>query len=218
MDIYWGGQALIRIKGKHSAVVIDPFDQEYTGLKLPKDLIGDLVLVTHDHQDHNAWSGIKSATGQPAMMFDKPGEYEVSGVVVTGVSSFHDNEQGAERGINTIFHIMQDGMNLVHLGDLGQSALTEEQLAQIGSVDILFIPVGGLYTIDAKVASNIVSQLEPSIIIPIHYKIEGLKFDLAGVEGFLKEMGAENVVVQQKLSINKDKLPEEPEVVVLSKN
>ena len=217
MDIYWGGQALFKLKGKNATVIIDPFKEEFTGLKLPKDLAADVVLVTHGHDDHNESSSVSSPTGEKVALFQDPGEYEVLGVVITGVSSLHDDKSGSERGRNTIFHILLDRLNIVHLGDLGQSKLTEEQLNQIGEVDILLIPVGSIYTIDGKVAAGIVSQLEPKIIIPMHYKIEGLKFQLEGVEGFLKEMGAENINPQPKLSISKDKLPEEPMVVLLSK-
>lgn len=219
MDIYWGGGALIKIKGKNATVVIDPYDTGFTGLKLPKDLASDLVLISHGHNDHNNSKAIESTpsgNGTP-IVFEKCGEYEVAGVVVGGISSFHDDKMGVERGSNIIFHLMFDSLNLVHLGDLGQSKLTEEQLSEIGNVDILFVPIGGTYTIDAKGATEIVSQLEPKIIIPIHYKIEGLKFELDGVEGFLKEMGTEGVVAQPKLSITKERLPEEPMVVVLSK-
>lgn len=109
-------------------------------------------------------------------------------------------------------------MDIVHLGDLGQSKLTEQQIAEIGQTDILLIPVGSIYTIDAEAASDIVSQLEPKIIIPMHYKIEGLKFELDGVDKFLKEMGAENIVPQPKFSISQDKLPEEPQVILLAKS
>lgn len=218
MDIYWLGQACIKLKGKNATILIDPYDPEIVGLKLPKDMSADMVLVTHDHQDHNFTSVTTGIKGEKPMVFSEPGEYEVAGVVVTGVSSFHDNSEGSERGVNTIFQLMFDRLNLVHLGDLGQHELTEAQIAQIGEVDILFVPVGGKYTIDGKEAATIVSQLEPKIIIPIHYKIEGLKFELDGVENFLKEMGVEGAVPQQKLSISKDKLPEEPLVVVLSKS
>ena len=152
------------------------------------------------------------------MAFRDPGEYEVAGVVVTGIASYHDDSSGSERGLNTIFHLMFDGLNLVHLGDLGQSKLSEEQIAKIGQTDVLFIPVGSTYTIDGKVASDIVSQLEPKIVIPMHFFTEGLKFQLDPVDKFLKEMGVENIVAQPKLSITKDKLPEEPQVVVLSKS
>ena len=218
MDIYWGGQALFRIKGKNASVIIDPYDPNFTGLKLPKDLTADVVLSSHSHEDHNFAEAVKTLSGEKPMEFKQPGEYEVGGVVITGVNSFHDDTQGSQRGRNIIFHLMFDSLNIVHLGDLGQSKLSEEQLTQIGEVDILLVPVGSVYTIDAKTAASIVSQLEPKIIIPMHYKIEGLKFELEGVEGFLKEMGAEGVVVQPKLSITKDKLPEEPQVILLAKS
>lgn len=217
MDIYWGGQALFRLKGKNVTVLIDPYESDFTGLKLPKDLSADVVLSTHDHQDHNNVSSVVSPSGGTPAVFKDPGEYEVGGVVITGISSFHDLEQGNKRGKNTIFHLMFDSLDIVHLGDLGQSKLTEEQITQIGSTDILLIPVGSIFTIDGKTASDIVSQLEPRIIIPMHYYIDGLKFQLDGVEKFLKEMGAEGVVPQPKLSVTYEKLPEEPQVVVLSK-
>lgn len=218
MDIYWYGQACFKLKGRNTAVVIDPFDPNFTGLKVPKDLQADVVLTTHEHKDHNFVSAVAPLQGKEAMVFNRPGEYEVSGVVITGINSFHDNSSGSERGTNIIFHLLFDNLDIVHLGDLGQNELSEEQLAAIGQTDILFVPVGSVYTINAKAASAIVSQLEPKIIIPMHYKTEGLKFELEGVEGFLKEMGVENVTSQQKLSINKDKLPEEPQVVVLNKS
>lgn len=218
MEIVWYGQSCIKLKGKNATVLIDPYNPEMTGLKLPKDLSSDMVLVSHNHPDHNFIDPLTSTNGQKPMEFSEPGEYEIAGVVVTGVASFHDDSNGSERGVNTIFQLMFDRLNIVHLGDIGQSQLTEEQIAQIGDVDIVFIPVGAIYTIGAKAAANIISQLEPKIIIPIHYKIEGLKFELEGVEGFLKEMGAEGAVPIPKLSISKEKLPEEPQVVVLSKS
>lgn len=218
MDIYWGGQALFKLKGKNAAVVIDPFDTDFTGLKLPKDLTADVVLTTHEHHDHNNAKAVTSPSDDKPMVFKQVGEYEVKGVVITGINSLHDDTNGTQRGKNIIFHLMFDSLNIVHLGDLGQPKLTEEQITQIGETDILLIPVGGIYTIDSKQASTIVSQLEPKIIIPMHYKIEGLKFELDGVEGFLKEMGAEGVVVQPKLSITKEKLPEEPQVILLAKS
>lgn len=218
MDIYWGGQALFRLKGKVATVVIDPFDPEFTGLKLPNQLSADVVLSSHEHEDHNNTGVVKNATGEDPVVFKEPGEYEVAGAVITGISSFHDDTGGSKRGKNTIFNIMIDRLNIIHLGDLGQSKLTEEQLTQIGEVDILLVPVGSVYTIDGKIAAGIVSQLEPKMIIPMHYKIEGLKFELEGVEGFLKEMGAENVASVPKLSITKEKLPEEPQVILLAKS
>ncbi len=216
MEITWLGQACFKLKGKNATVIIDPFDPQFIGLKLPKDLQADVVLITHDHGDHNNAAAVSGPTGK-AMVFTGAGEYEINGVVITGISSFHDNTQGSERGKNIIFHLLLDGLNIVHLGDLGQEELTEEQLNLIGQTDILMVPVGSVYTIAAKEATSIVSQLEPKIIIPMHYRIEGLNVDLEPVENFLKQMGAEDVSPSVKLSITKDKLPEEPQVVVLNK-
>jgi L-ascorbate metabolism protein UlaG (beta-lactamase superfamily) len=213
MDIYWYGQACFKIKGKQSTVLIDPYDPTMLGLKLPKDLSSDMVLQTHDHHDH---ANI-AATDPESIKITGPGEYEVKGVAVTGVSTFHDNQKGAERGKNTIFNIEVDGVNIVHLGDLGHT-LEESQLEEIGSVDILLIPVGGVYTIDAKDAARVVAQLDPKIVIPMHYKLDELKVELEPLANFLKEMSIENPVAQPKLSVTKDKLPEEMQIVVLSKS
>ena len=215
MDIYWYGQACFKLKGKNTTVIIDPFDPEFTGLKVPKEFEADIVLKTHDHKDHNN----VSAVGGSPRIFEGPGEYESKGVGVTGISSFHDDSEGSERGLNTIFNVIIDGLNVVHLGDLGQSSLTEEQVTEIDTTDVLLIPVGSIYTIDAKAAAGIVSQLEPKIIIPMHYGgVPGLKFPLDPVDKFLKEMGAESTTPIAKLSISKDKLPEEPQAIVLSKS
>lgn len=212
-DIAWLGQSCFKIKGKNASVVIDPFDPDFIGLKLPKDLEADLVLSTHEHQDH---SNIKVVGGSP-LVITGPGEYEKSGVSIEGVEVYHDPSQGTERGKNTVYHILIDGINVVHLGDLGH-LLTDEQISQIDACDILMIPVGSVYTIDAEVAAKVVAQFEPKIVIPMHYKIEGLKVELEGVEPFLKEMGAENIAPSPKLSVTKEKLPEETTVVLLSKS
>ncbi|MBI2593196.1 MBL fold metallo-hydrolase [Candidatus Daviesbacteria bacterium] len=212
MDIYFYGQACIKLKGKTAQVFIDPYKEEFTGLKLPKDLSADLALSTHNHDDHNNLNAITESQ----LNITGPGEYEVKGISVTGVSTFHDTEQGAQRGRNTVYNVGIDGLNVVHLGDLGHP-LSEGEVDEIGTTDILFVPVGGVYTIDAKVASDVVTQLEPKIVIPIHYALPGLKFELDPLENFLKEMGFENAQPQPKLSITKDKLPEELQVVVLSK-
>lgn len=213
MDIYFYGQACFKLKGKSATVFVDPYKEEFTGLKLPKDLSANLALSTHDHDDHNNLDAITDAV----LKIAGPGEYEVNGVSVVGVSTFHDGEKGAQRGRNTVYNISMDGLNIVHLGDLGEK-LSEEQIEEIGSTDILLVPVGSVYTIDAKAASDVVSQLEPRIVIPMHYGLPGLKFELEPLENFLKEMGFENVEAQPKLSITKDKLPAELQVVVLNKS
>ncbi len=213
MDIYWYGQACFKIKGKNTIVVVDPFEPDFTGLKLSKDLEAGICLSTHNHQDHNNFNGV---SGNPVKI-SGPGDYEAYGVAIIGVEVFHDKAVGKERGKNTVYNISMDGLNLVHLGDIGHK-LTEEQLQSVGSTDILMVPVGGVYTIGSKEAQEVVAQLEPKIIIPMHYRLDGLKFDLGGVEPFLKDMGIEAFEPQSKLTITRDKLPEEPRVVVLNKS
>ncbi len=212
MEILWYGQACFKLKGKTTSVIIDPFSSEATGLKLPKDMEADVAIKTHDHQDH---SNLASVTGE-AIKISGPGEYEIKGVAISGTAVFHDKSEGSERGKNTIYNINMDGINIVHLGDLGH-ILTEDQINAIGACDILLTPVGGVYTITPEEATEVVSQLEPKIVIPMHYKIEGLKYELSPVEVFLKSYGAENVEPQAKLSITRDKLPEDTQVIVLNK-
>lgn len=216
VDVWFHGQATVRVKGKDATVIFDPYNPAFTGLT-PLKIAGDIVCVSHQHQDHNNWSAVTpTEEGKTPFVISGPGEYEISGVNIVGIPSFHDDKQGAERGKNTIYHATVDEINFVHLGDLGQKRLTQEQVEVLSTCDVLFIPVGSVYTISGKDAPDIISQIEPKIIIPIHYKLPGLKFDLDPVETFLSTMGKENLEPQQKFSISRERLPEEPEVVLLS--
>lgn len=173
----------------------------------------DLVLVSHGHEDHNNTEGLK---GKP-FIIDNPGEYEKNGVFVQGIDSFHDNVEGKERGKNTIFVIEVEEMRFCHLGDFGQKQLTDEQLDKIGHVDILMIPVGGTFTIDAHDAAKVIGQIEPKIVIPMHYALPKLKVEIDGVDAFLKAMGKKETVAQDKLTMKASLLPKESdmEIVVL---
>mgnify|MGYP000465730420 CR=1 FL=1 len=191
-------------------MVTDPFSNEI-GFKLPR-VEADVLLVSHQHHDHN---NVKGVGGNP-FLIEGPGEYEIRGIFIQGVPSFHDSKEGKERGRNTIYTIDAEDMRICHLGDLGQKELTPEQLDKIDNVDILMVPVGGTYTVDAKGASGIISQIEPRIVIPMHYKIPKLKIKLEGVDRFLKEMGKKTSEAQQKLLIKKKDLPkEETKIIVL---
>lgn len=163
-------------------IFIDPFDKS-VGLRPPQGS-ADLVLVTHDHHDHNNVSAIK---GEPHVI-DIPGEYSVKGINIVGVNSFHDNKGGAERGRNTFFIIETEEMRICHLGDLGHD-LDEKQLEKINGIDIIMIPVGGKYTIDGKKAVDIVKKIEPKIVIPIHYKMSGSTIDVDDEKKFCGEIG-----------------------------
>lgn len=216
IDIWFHGQACFKVKGKSASLAFDPFSSDFTGLA-PLKLDADIVCVSHEHEDHNFTQAVRGMDDKEAFVIAGPGEYEISKVNIVGIDSFHDDKQGAERGKNTIYHVTVDEVNIVHLGDLGQKKLTQEQVEELSACDILMIPVGGVYTIGARDAPDILAQLEPKIIIPMHYKIEGLKFDLEPASKFLQAMGKEKIEPQPKLSISKDKLPEEPEIVLLEK-
>ena len=213
--INWAGQSCFQISVSnsrdHSAdIVIDPFDEE-TGLKVP-NFSADILLVTHQHHDHN---NVKSVKGTP-FLIDGPGEYEVKEVFIKGIPAFHDDKEGKEKGVNTIYTIEAEGLRFCHLGDLGQKQLTDEQLEKIGNVDILMIPVGGQFTISSQEAQRIVSQIEPRVIIPMHYELPKLKEKLDDVGKFLKAMGKNSIEPQDKFVVKSGTLPKDGvEVVVL---
>jgi L-ascorbate metabolism protein UlaG (beta-lactamase superfamily) len=210
MEIFWYGQSCFRIKTKGATIVTDPYDPQI-GLKLPK-LSADIVTISHQHSDHNY---LKAISGTPRVI-DGPGEYEINNVFIEGLISFHDTKQGMERGLNYIFIFFIEGMKVCHLGDLG--CIPDESLMdKIDGVDILIIPVGGVYTINGKQASEIISRLEPRIVIPMHYKIPGLKINLEGLEKFCKEEGICSSEKQESLKINKVTLPEEESQIVILK-
>ena len=211
MEITWYGQAAFKLKGKDASVFTDPYEATFTGLS-PLKVEADIVTISHGHSDHNA----ASVVSNNPFVIEGPGEYELKGVNVVGVSTFHDEKEGKLRGKNTIYNINIDDVQITHLGDLGH-LLTNQQLEELGAVDVLLIPVGGVYTIEADSAAKIVAQIEPKVVIPMHYKIEGLKFPLESVNKFLKEMGKEEVVTQNKLVVSSEKLPEELEIVLLEK-
>ncbi len=216
MIITYHGHSSFKLKGKDGSVVTDPF-HSYVGFDFPK-VSADIVTSSHDHQDHNQVGKVsKTARRDKPFIINAPGEYEVGGISVFGVKTWHDQTQGAERGDNIIFTILLDDLRVCHLGDLGHE-LSPEQITKIGTVDILLCPVGGVFTIDPKTAVKTIKSLEPSIVIPMHYKTpahdEEVFGEMSTLEEFLKEYGVE-VEAEEKLNIERSRLPEETEVVVL---
>jgi L-ascorbate metabolism protein UlaG (beta-lactamase superfamily) len=217
MQIIWKGQSCFNIvtnreknnlgNNSHNNnqinIVIDPYD-ETTGLRIPK-LEADILLVTHDHPDHN---NVKAVSGN-YFLISGAGEYEIKDVFIRGIPAFHDPAFGKDRGEVTIYTIESEGIRICHLGDLGQKELTEDQVEKIGNIDILIIPVGGTYTISSKEATKIIPQIEPKIVIPMHYHIPKLKIKLEGLEKFLKTMGVKSPEILNKLTIKKKDMPEE---------
>ncbi len=215
MYITWLGHSSFKIQTKNNGtdvtILTDPFDNK-VGLRMPK-VQADIVTVSHDHYDHN---NIDAAKGKDTFIINEPGEYEYMGVFLYGIPSWHDKEEGNDKGQNVIFRIETEDVSVVHLGDLGQRSLTGEQMEKLEKVDVLMIPVGGKYTIDGKEAVDLINQLDPRIVIPMHYKVPGLKIDLGGVDAFCKEIGVCNAEKVKKLKVLKKELPqEEMQVVVM---
>lgn len=209
MVITWLGHACFKIQSGDTVIVVDPFPKDI-GLTPPR-FRADLVLVTHSHYDH---SNAEALTGEP-LTITGPGEYEAKGVYIRGVETSHDNVQGKERGLNTIYKIEVEDMRILHLGDFGEEKMRDETLEDIGDADILMIPVGGKYTIDGSEAAAVVKQVEPRFVIPMHYKIPGLKIALEGPDQFLKEMGATKAVAREKFVVKKKDIGEEEKTEVI---
>jgi L-ascorbate metabolism protein UlaG (beta-lactamase superfamily) len=207
MDVTWLGHGCFRLRGRSAAVVTDPFPPAI-GLKLPK-LDADLVTISHDHENHNYTQVMRDS-----YEIRGPGEYEVAGVSVIGVPTFHDAEKGAKHGRNTVYLIEIDDVRICHLGDLGH-ALDDAEAEAIASPDVLLVPVGGHTAINAAQAAEIVRQLEPRYVVPMHYAIPGLKVELDPLDRFLKEMAVAASEPQPKLSVAASSGDYETKVVVL---
>jgi L-ascorbate metabolism protein UlaG (beta-lactamase superfamily) len=209
MEITWLGYSCFRLKGKNVTVITDPCPPEI-GYSLDK-AVANIVTVSHKHANHSYLQGV---SGEPRQIV-APGEYEVGGVLIIGLPSFHDSENGSVLGKNTVYAIEIDDVTLCHLGDIG-APLSAAQIEELGNVDVLLIPVGGTSTISASQAAALVRSIEPKIVIPMHYKTLTLTRDMDNVDKFLKEMGITELVPQPKLVVTKSTLPLTTSVVTLT--
>lgn len=212
MDIQYVGHSCFRLRGKEGLVITDPFNSS-VGFSMPT-LRADVVTVSHDHPDHNNFSVIKdTASRKKPFIIDKPGEYEVQGISVYGYPSFHDSQQGQERGKNVMYSIFVDDVHVLHLGDLGHT-LDEKNIQEIPDIDVLLIPVGGVYTIDPQQAIEVINLLEPAYVIPMHYRTnqhDKKTFgELATVEEFMKKVGKQ-AKEQDKLTLSGPKSGDDAE-------
>ena len=214
MVITYYGLSCFKIQSGETALAVDPFSKE-SGLTPPR-FETHAVLVTHSHENHNNIETLSGKKEESLFKITGPGEYEFKGIIVRGIESFHDNKNGKQKGKNTIYIIEWEGMRLAHLGDYGEEALRSEVQEALGTPDIMFLPVGGGDTIDSEAAAKFVNEIEPRVIIPMHYKISGLKAKLDGVEIFMKEMG-EKAEPEEKFTIKKSGLPnaEDSKIVIL---
>lgn len=212
MEITYFGLNSIRLRGREAAVLIDPYDPKL-GLS-PVRLNVQVVALTHEDPTHFSMQGL----GSEYHLVSGAGEFEIQGIALHGIQTYHDHKKGAERGKNTVFVVEVDDLRVCHLGHLGHS-LDEAQLDAIGSkVDVLCVPVGDGSHINATEATEIVNQIEPKLVVPISYKLPGLTLlaqNLEGLEKFAKEMGATDLTPQPKLQLTSSPATEETKLIIL---
>lgn len=211
MEIKYIGQSSFVIEHQKTKIITDPFSPAI-GFTMPS-LEAQIITLSHAHEDHN----FVEAIGGDPIVFDTPGEYEKDTIRITGFASFHDKENGAERGKNTIFKFEIGELSILHLGDLGHT-LTEGLCEEIGNVNVLLIPVGGHFTINADEAAKVIAKLEPNIVIPMHFRtaLHSDSFALvAPIEDFLKKMGKSDQETTKSLKVENATLTEDTQIVLL---
>jgi L-ascorbate metabolism protein UlaG (beta-lactamase superfamily) len=208
VEITWLGHSCFRIRGREATVVTDPCPPA-SGYNIGKPT-ADIVTLSHSHESH---SYVKAIAGSPVVI-NRPGEYEIHGAFVTGIGTYHDDKKGADRGANVAFVIEMEDVRVCHLGDIGHTP-SPDQVEEMSGVGVLLIPVGGGTTIDGATAAEVVNIIEPRIVIPMHYRTEVTKEDLAPLDRFLKELGANKMEPQPKLTVTRSSLPHETQVMLL---
>jgi L-ascorbate metabolism protein UlaG (beta-lactamase superfamily) len=215
MKIKWFGHSAFKITTDGGVkIIVDPYQSGAFGGALAYGRIteeADVVLTSHDHDDHNYTKDIKGKF----VHFNTAGAHEAKGVKISALPSFHDGSKGSERGKNLLFVIEADGLRVAHLGDLGHT-LSKDEAEKLGPIDVLLLPVGGFYTIDPREASIVASEVKAAITIPMHVKTAKCDFPIAPVEEFTK--GKERVVKvgASEIEVSKATLPKDPEIRVLT--
>lgn len=215
MEISWLGHACFQLRGKNVTVVTDPFSPQQSpssgeAPRLLSKIKASIVTISHNHPGHN---NVAEVGGTPYTVRN-PGEYEISDVLITGIASYHDNKHGEEHGRNTIYVIHMDDIVICHLGDLGHR-LQEEQLEEAADADVLLLPIGGQHTINAAQAAEVISQIEPRIVIPMHYHSSG-EDGSDPLHKFCREMGVEGLNPQSKLNVSRATVPAETQIILLT--
>lgn len=209
MRIRWHGHSCFEVSN-NITVVTDPHDGRSIGIN-PPHAVADVVLVSHEHFDHNS---VKNVATPQSKIIRESGEAEAGGVKFYGFKTYHDNARGEIRGENIVFKLIMDHMSLCHLGDIGEVP-AGETISRIGSIDILFIPVGGTFTADLQTCHKIVEKIKPKVIVPMHYRVGGLSLSIQTAEPFLK--GYKNIKkIGNEIDIEAEDLPETQEVWVFS--
>jgi L-ascorbate metabolism protein UlaG (beta-lactamase superfamily) len=210
VDIVWNGHACFRLRGRDAIIVTDPYDRT-TGFP-PLKVTADVVTISHTHPHHASLELVQPAT-ERVRCVDGPGEYEMAGSLIEGVATYLDKQKGKERGKNTSFMIHLDDVSVCHLGALAHT-LNSAQIEALKDPDVLLVPVGGGATLDAAAAAEVVSQLEPRIVIPMLYGTPGV--DSEPVDRFCHELAVTELTIQPRLQVTRTSLPEETRVVLLA--
>lgn len=208
MDITWLGHSCFRVRSRDAVLLTDPVHKGWGAGKLE----ADIVTVSHGHDGHSNAADV----GGTALVLSGPGEYECKDVQILGIATHHDAERGAVRGRNIVFLMEVEGLFLCHLGDIGHVP-TADQVAALGNVDVLLVPVGGATTIDAARAVETMRMLEPKVVIPMHYHDADHRPDLEPLDRFLKEAGVKEAVPTPRLTVTRSSLPADTQVVVLER-
>ncbi len=211
MMIRWHGHSCFEIEGS-STIVIDPHDGRSLGIPTPS-VRGDLVLITHDHFDHNASRVVR---GSPEVIKSMVGRMNRNGARIEGIKEYHDDSEGSKRGEISIYRIEMEGITLVHMGDIGHVP-DESVIRRLKGCDVLFIPVGSVFTVGAEDAWEICEKIGPRVIVPMHYRIGGLSLSIKPLNGFLDRVPAERVCrIGNSIDFEKEDLPEDTEMWVFS--
>jgi L-ascorbate metabolism protein UlaG (beta-lactamase superfamily) len=207
-EIKWFGHGCFRVRGREATILMDPVGRA-RGYSLPKQK-ADIVTISHQHPGHNALGQVQDGY----FLVDGPGEYEISDVFIRGIRTFHDKQGGKVHGFNTVYLLELEDLRICHLGDLGHT-LTEAQVEALNDVDILLVPVGGGNALDTAGANEVIGQIEPALVIPMHYRTGSGDQGVEDISRFCKELGLENTTPQEKLTVRKSDLPETVKVVLL---
>lgn len=211
MWIRWHGHSCFELRDS-ATIITDPHDGRSIGIPVP-NLKGNIVLVSHDHFDHNVARMVK---GSNVSVIREPVMTVENGVRVQGIETFHDTNSGAKRGRNIVYRIELDGMSFCHLGDLGHM-LSQDQISEIQPIDVLFIPVGNVFTLDVQSAITLAKTIAPKVIVPMHYRIGGLSLSIRPVGDFLKGFSEDQIAkVGNEVEFKQEDLPESTEVWVFS--